>query len=552
MDDYLSDVYAPDFDPHQYLYEHYYREIPPELREPFIEGRLKQFEDRAMSKLRRKLTRNDPLLFALLYFPHHLCSVADDGEPGPITLSRFHVEMCQRSRTWARTNLKPQEDRHAEVAPRESGKTTWNFLIRPMWALAHRHRKYVLAFADMGKMAEQHLMTFKRELAENELLRKDHPALCTPAKKAGQNQSLADRQDIYISTNHMVFQARGIDSTTLGAKFGSQRPDLLLFDDVEPDASNYSELQKDKRLHTLINAVFPMNLRAVVVISGTVNMTGAIVHDLVRQVTEPNSPDLPEWPSEERIQVHYYPALYENEAGEWESVWPQRWPVEWMREPIFHGAKKLRCQTASFLLSMQNSPRGADGGWFTNDDFRYGSLGDEATRWLLQIDPAVTTKEQSDFTALVVVGFRPPRRHEDGKVRTAACEVSYGRKVKVVGEPLRTIVLNILERFPRIKLIRVEANQGGEMWLSILHHMPVRIEIHNSDDPKEVRIARSLDWYQRGRVWHTETLNALEEDQIGYPKAAHDDLPDCAALGINYFLQRTPRLKAGQAQESYV
>lgn len=549
LDPDYSKIDPASFDAGEYMYRNFFAYLPRRIQEGLMPGgTLTEHEHRQVSRARRKATKRDPLLFALFYFPHHLRSVDEDtGEVAPITLSSFHLEMCQRSLEWANPQLKPKESRHAEVAPRESGKSTWNFLIRPAWALAHLHRRYVLAFADMGRQAEQHLLTFKREIQENALLRKDHPALCTPKKRIDSTLSVADRQDIYIAANDVVFHAKGIDSTSLGAKYKNQRPDLLLFDDVEPDASNYSELQKDKRLHTIVHAAFPMNLRAAVIISGTVNMTGALVHDLVRHVTEPRAHDLPEWPQEERIKVHYYPALYQDDDGEWQSIWPQRWPVAWMQEPIFPGAKKRYCDTSSFLLSMQNSPRGADGGWFTNDDFHYGTLGETATRWILQLDPAVTTKEKSDFTGIIVLGCRMPR---NGVKRMV--EIAYARKVKLVGEPLRELVLSIVEEFPEIKLIRVEANQGGEMWYSALHHMPVKVEIHNSDDPKEVRIARSLHWYGRGRVLHREVFTSLEEDQIGYPKAAHDDLPDAAALAVNYFMDQEKKLLVGHAQQSYV
>jgi hypothetical protein len=74
-----------------------------------------------------------------------------------------------------------------------------------------------------------------------------------------------------------------------------------------------------------------------------------------------------------------------------------------------------------------------------------------------------------------------------------------------------------------------------------------------STDPKIARIAGALDWYQRGRVVHSQTLPTLEKDCINYPKGLHDDLVDCNALGILYFLGKPPtRLTPDRKSSSYL
>src|SRR5581483_11485399 len=116
-------------------------------------------------------------------------------------------------------------------------------------------------------------------------------------------------------------------SSTLGAKVGNRRPDLILFDDIEPDESNYSLGQKEKRQKTIVNAVLPMNLNAVVVIAGTTVMQGSIIHDIVRQGQDA---DAPEWPREENIRVRYYPAILTAPDGTERSLWPQRWSLAFL------------------------------------------------------------------------------------------------------------------------------------------------------------------------------------------------------------------------------
>lgn len=513
------------------------------------------------SRARRLITRLDPLAFALVYFPHHVRLRADefdDDEDGPVTLTRMHVEVCQIAREW----VHPRAHRDAVIGPRNVGKSTWVFLLLPMWALAHRHRTFAIAFADNANMAMQHLITFKAELDANEMLRKDYPGLCEPRRRSS-GASVADRRDLYVSKNDQIFRAAGIDSTNLGAKIGNDRPDLIIFDDVEPGASNYSDYQKDQRLASIVNEVFPMNRRAAIIFAGTVFMAGSIMHDLVRvamaRATWDNiagvsvgaetgeEDDWPHWVDEQRISPHYYPAMWFDENGEPCSIWPQFWPAhEWLQ-----GTPTPEYRTAAFQVSMQNNPRGRDDGWWKEEDFHHEEL-EGWTRCFLQIDPAVTDHKRSDYTGLTVNRWKPARGRDVPRV-----EIAYADRVKLIGERLRQRVLKILSWFPEISAIFVESNLGGELWKQALHGMPVPVLTRYSDLPKEVRIARALDWYQRPgkRVVHSNQACAkLELDMIAYPNLKHDDLVDCAALGIlrclGYDQQQRKRVRVHQA--SYI
>ncbi len=508
------------------------------------------------SEGRRLLTRLDPLLFALIYLRHHLSSAETRDR---LTLADFHLDLCRYARQWARRDLGPAELRDAWVAPRGMGKSTWLFLILPLWALAHGHRRFVAAFADSTHQAQQHLASFKRELDTCELLRADFPDFVAPMIRPS-GYTVADNQGLFLSRSGAAFQARGIDSSTLGAKIGNQRPDLLLFDDVEPDESNYSDYQKEKRLGTIVNAVFPMNTSAVVCMVGTTTMAGSIMHDVVRQITDADTSDRPTWPVEENIRTRYYPAILTAPDGGERSAWEARYPISYLL--------KIR-RTRSFALNMMNDPRGRDGGYWTADDFTHGPLTPPATRWILQVDPAVTTTGKSDWTGLAVVGYRPPNREAfqaavaAGMHREEAtalhghgyAELAYSQQVKMAGERLRREILRLCARFPRIKAVRVEVNQGGELWQSVLHDLPpgVKLLVHTVSEAKETRFAWALDYYQRGWVTHTERQATCEQQMIGFPNMAHDDVADAAVGGILYFLQpKPPPVKATATSSSYV
>jgi phage terminase large subunit-like protein len=491
---------------------------------------LAQFDADALVRsadYRRAVSRVDPLAFALLYLPHHLRG-EETGDR--ITFSEFHLDLVEQAKRWIVPDDQPAQHRDAYVAPRGCGKSTWLFLLLPMWAAAHGWRKFVAAFADSAAQAEMHLASFKHELDTNKLLRHDFPDLCSPARRP-RGMVAADRAGMLVTRAGFTFAARGIDSASLGMKVGEKRPDLLILDDIEPDESSYSAYQKAKRESTLVDAILPLNVYARVVLVGTVTMPGSLIHDLVKTRTLPEETPA-EWVISERFTCHYYPAILDNGDGTERSIWPEKWPMSFMQE-IRH--------TRAFRKNYQNDPMAADGDYWTDEDFTY-RLPEPLTHQLLSIDPAVTSKKKSDYTALAVIGFSKPRRE---------CVVRWARTFKIPpGEQLRALVLRTLETWPDIYGVLIETNQGGDAWKAILHGLPVPVRTVHQSEPKEVRAARLLNHYQRRRVVHEQRLPAVEEQMVGFPKAPNDDLVDAVGTGVAVFLGR--KKAASVSSASYV
>lgn len=115
------------------------------------------------------------------------------------------------------------------------------------------------------------------------------------------------------------------------------------------------------------------------------------------------------------------------------------------------------------------------------------------------------------------------------------------------GEPLRQLVLTLLESFPEVRGILVETNQGGEMWLDMLHGMPVKIYTVHNLEKKESRAGRLLNLYQMSptRVYHVKKIPPLEEQMINFPNGANDDLVDAVGNAVLKYLrpENRPRPK---------
>lgn len=498
----------------------------------------KVLDDRLLrsTKGRKLLTRLDPMLFALVY-----CRDIISDPNGNVSFSDLHLELCRTALSWIQDSG-PKENRHVFVAPRGCGKSSWAFKLLPLWAAAHGHRKFITAFSHSATQAQTHLLGFKRILDSNQLIQRDFPELCEPMRKSNGN-TISDTNEMYYASSGFTIAAKGLDSGVLGlVNPENLRPDCILLDDIEPDEANYSPYKAAQRLTTVLDTVFPMNWNAHLMFVGTVTMADSIVHQLVKSLVFPEEFHS-EWIKFEKFKVHYIKPIIRRDDGSRRSVWPGKWPLSFLEEQE---------NSRSYKKNFLNLPIGDNEEFWDDSDFIYGELPD-APRVLLQVDPAVTSKRTSDFTAFAVVAYMPSHVGVDEEGNPAQyparCEVRDIRAVKLPPEGLRREAIKLLERYPEIAAIRVEVNQGGDTWKSIFKDLPVRLLVHREVIPKKQRALNLLDYYQNKRVYHRKRFNSLEDQMKSFPNVHNDDLIDAVGAGVHFFLK--PKVKMGVVSKRY-
>ena len=486
-----------------------------------ISNYLESFNPQLLSfpEGRRELTKYDPMLFALIYLPHHLKNSSEE-----LTLSEFHWDLAEYGKTWINKATEPKTGRDAFIAPRECGKSTWIFLILPMWAAAHGHIKFVAAFSDAASQAETHLMTFKNELDTNEYLKADYPELCTPKIVAGTGRSLANNSWRIVQSNDFIFDANGIDTNSLGKKVFGQRPDLIILDDIEKGEKNYSEYQAGRQMNTVFDDIAPMNIYARMILIGTTTMPNSMM-DQFRKYSQGEREPALQWIADQNVDVHYYPAIMTAEDGSERSVWPEKWPIEWLQSQ-----RHLR----DFAKNYMNRPVNTDGNFWISEDIIVDE-GDYGNT-IISIDPAVTKNKVSDYTGVAVLS-----RGEDDNIY-----VRDAFQLKVSPSELAERIKSLVDIYDP-GVIYVETNQGGDLWKDVFRDIPVKYRSVRQSVSKQIRAGKALNFYQQGKVRHTSHFAVLEEQMYSFPKVSHDDVLDAVVSGILYFLDnKAPRVLSKQ------
>lgn len=233
-----------------------------------------------------------------------------------------------------------------------------------------------------------------------------------------------------------------------------------------------------------------------------------------------------------------------REAGE--ALCPERYPIQQLEKT--RGTMAGRWWQALY----QQQPTVAGGNLISREWFRYYDPQqlDESqiVRNLASIDCTFKGNSGSDFVAITVWSQTPAGMYlrevvnqRLGFVDTLALLQSVWRRWKF-GELLvedaanGPAVIDTLSRESSGYLIRAVRPLGG----------------------KEARANAALPWYEQGRVWHPTTagwLQTYEDQLLGFPGAAHDDMVDSTTQALNYVSgtgpMRVSTVSWGRGNEAY-
>jgi len=313
-------------------------------------------------KARRDRAKDDILFFAQYYLPH----ILENETP------LFHKEILR---------LLFSENRLCIAAPRGFAKSTITQLIYGLHCLLFNRGEDILTISKSASLAGDWLRKIKTELENNERIKNDFGTLLQWGEKESKRWT-ADH--IVLQQDGLVFsqmRARG-----RGCQVRGLRPSRVICDDLEDEEQVRSEEQRKYHrewfLGSLLNTI---KTDQQLIVIGTILHPLALLAEIIEKREQ-----------FEKWETRKYVAL---ENGK--SLWPQRFPVEDLLK------RKAEIGTYAFEAEYQNNPISSDTClWKPEWVKTYEKLpqGVKIEKVFAACDPATSTKESSDYSAIVVMG----------------------------------------------------------------------------------------------------------------------------------------------------
>jgi hypothetical protein len=428
------------------------------------------------------------------------------------------------------------------IWPRGFAKSTSVETATAMLA-ARKCRKYALYVCATQEQADTHVANIAGML-ESDAFAKHFSA--TSRRKLGKyGNSQGWRRNRLRTEDGFTLDAIGLDSAARGAKVDEDRPDFMIFDDIDEVLDSPSTIAK--KVTVLTKSLLPARAThaAVLVAQNLIHE-----HGIVAQLADGRADFL-----SDRIVSGPHPAIEgmvtEQRDGKTvitsgESTWPAKSLDDLQTELNEIGI-------SAFLAEKQHDVSVLEGGIFGHITFRHCPWDalPELERIVVWVDPAVTDTDQSDAHGIQADGLGVDNqiyRLFSWESRTSPQDV------------IRRAILKAREL--KAEAVGVETDQGGDTWQVVYQQVwetLVKEGVIPEDEkrlkfrsdkagaghgPKAHRASQMLADYERGRIVHViGTHETLERALRRYLIRKPFDLVDAA-----YWAWRdisAPRRKGG-------
>jgi len=392
---------------------------------------------------------------------------------------------------------------------------------------ARQARKYGFYVCETQDQADDHISNIGSMLESKEI-EFYYPALASRLLgKYGSSKGW--RRNRLRTASGFTIDAIGLDSAARGAKLDEERPDFMVFDDIDSELDTLKTTQK--KIDILTKKLIPAGSNDLIILA-----IQNLVHpnSIFSQINDGRADFMTD-----KIVSGPYPALqnmaYEQHDGKFIIV---------SGTPIWEGQNIQQCQEkinkmgmTAFLTECQQEVEVPPGGLFSHLIYQHCKWDEipkliKATLW---VDPAVTETDDSDSYALNADGLGI-----DNKIyRLYSWENRTSPK-----DALKRAILKAIEL--KINEIGVETDQGGDTWEVVFN--TVLKEVKDSEPKyknisikfksakagaghgsKVHRASQMLVDYEHGQIVHVlGTHQILEKALNRFPKTKPFDLTDAS------------------------
>ena len=396
---------------------------------------------------------------------------------------------------WA-WSVKPGERSNPFVAiwSRGFGKSTTAETVAVMLG-AREQRKYLLYVSETQELADSHLLAI-RGMIESPILKAYYPTFAAP-KISKEGHSRGWRHNRLYCGNGYVIDAIGLDTAKRGSRIMDARPDFMIFDDI--DAKGDSPTITRKKIETITTSLLP---------AGSVDASAMFVQNMIidtgvfAQLAQPTPPFM-----KNRILSGPFPAL---RNFQWKQELGGK--IEISGEPTWESFTVEACQQivndiglTAFRSEYQHEITN-EGSIYENVKFQRIDEGDVPPTWrrVVAVDPAVTNEDGSDSHGICVSGI-----DDEGKIYVFD---TWERRESPEFALRKALYFAIKYK---CDLVRLEANQGGEMWYTLWEKIVEEsgldeeripglelVKATSSTGSKMERQAAMLVDYELGKIFH--------------------------------------------------
>lgn len=441
--------------------------------------------------VRKAMARLDFRIFVIAYFTHYIKQ----------SFAPFHLEMMQDIDLMRQGKI----DELLWVMFRGSAKTALAKMY-VLWCTVFNFKEYIIIDSYALQNSENFLFDIAIELQTNRLLIHDYGQLYNEAEVEHKTKK---RVGEFITKNKVKLEAVTTQKPLRGRVQGEQRPDLIVFDDIENLVTVSSATITGNTWDHMGEAITGLAPEGQILYLGNYISDVGIIDKLLKRCEHkrlvPAIHNLsPTWPTRFTLE--------EDEEGKInlsrvkEKVGPMVFDREYMNIPHSEADRMFK---QSYFVPIEKQE--------VNHDNTY-----------ITVDPAATTAKQSDFTGITI-----NHRH-DGFWNIECLEVKHG--------PLELIdmlfALNELHKPIQIGIEETMYTQAIKPFLEQEMRkrkvfLPI-VTLKHGGRNKEKRIQGLEPLYASGTIRHIRgCCDELEAQLLRFPHVLHDDVLDSLAYQLD-------------------
>jgi hypothetical protein len=412
------------------------------------------------------------------------------------------------------------------IWPRGAGKSTSTELAIASLA-ARNARRYALYICETQDQADDHVANVA-SLLESTTFAATYPE--AGSRRLGKyGNSKGWRRNRLRTASGFTLDAIGLDTAARGIKMEGDRPDLLIFDDIDGEGDNAATTTKKTRIIT--RKLIPAGGDAPVVLA-VQNLV--IPNGIFAQLADGRADFLAN-----RIVSGPHPAILDLETEQRNGK-----TVIVAGTPTWEGMGLDVCQAAiddmgitAFRAEKQHEVEPPPGGMFDHLVYQHCDWKDvpDLVRKVVWVDPAVTDTDQSDAHGIQADGI-----DANGKIYRL---YSWERRTSP-----RDVMMRAIRKAIEIgaTTVGVETDQGGDTWkdtyAKAVDELVEAGELERHEAPKFAsdkagagkgskvqRAGQMLAAYERAEIVHVRgTHKALEAALRRFPLTKPFDLTDAA------------------------